>query len=142
MARTTLDESITRRAKVAHLELRGANATGIARELGCDVKTVRRDRPALARDRAQALDVSGTRLRLLESAALIELEGWKLWQTLPAQDINGRLGLMGKILAAQERQSALLREIEAASLVADVEQLKAQMAQLLAERGRPLGKTA
>src|SRR5437899_12494284 len=101
MPRNSVAEALARRAQVAHLELRGASPAVIARELYADRRTIHSDLRAIAQDRARYVDVPAARLRLLESAALVELEAWKLGQAVPVKDWNAKLGALGKVLAAQ-----------------------------------------
>lgn len=131
----SVDVTLARRAKVEALELRGATAPAIARELGADLRTVQRDLRWLATRRGADLDVPAARLRLLDAAQLVEVESWRLHQKLPAMDTNGRLGCLGKILAAQERQATLVGSIETATLAAEVAVLREQVAALASERG-------
>lgn len=135
MPRPALDVSLARRAQVEFLELRGASAGAIAKEVGADRRTVKRDLAWLTQERAQRVDVAASRLRLLEAAQLVEVESWRLHQKLPATDTNGRLGCLGKILAAQERQATLVGAIETATLAAEVAALRDQVTALVAERG-------
>jgi hypothetical protein len=134
MARATLDAMQTRRQQVEALELRGATPTAIAQALAADIRTVRRDLVWLASERARRMDVPAARLRLLEAAQAVERTAWELHARLPADDANGRLGALAKVLGAHERQAALLGAIETATLAAEVAALRAQVAGLVAER--------
>ena len=125
MARVTTDHQLTRRARVAELELRGSSAPVIAREVGCDVRTVRADFLALAQERAQDANLAGERHRLLDAAKLVEHESWALFHALSGADSNGKLGALGKVLAAQAQGAKVVGDLAAADLerrLADLEQ--------------------
>ncbi len=83
------------------------------------------------------MDVAAARLRLVEAAQLVQVEAWTLWQTVPAIDLNAKLGLLGKILAAQQQESAMLGHIENATLAAELAELRQQVAELRDHRGTP-----
>src|SRR3954471_11200694 len=112
MPRVSVDATLLRRQQVETLELRGAMPAAIAKALPADIRTVRRDLVWLASERARHTDVAAARLRLLEAAQTVERTSWELYAKLPADDANGRLGALGKALAAQAQQTALLGAIE------------------------------
>jgi hypothetical protein len=135
VAGTSVAVTLARRQQVEALEVRGASAAAIAKELHGDLRTIRRDLAWLALTRGQTLAVPAARLRLLAAAQAVELEAWKLHAKLPADDTNGRLGCLSKVLGAHERQAALLGAIETATLAAEVAELREQVAALVGERG-------
>jgi hypothetical protein len=135
MARTTVDATLLRRQHVEALELRGGTPAAIAKTLPADIRTVRRDLVWLASERARHTDVAAARLRLLEAAQAVERTAWDLYAKLPPDDSNGRLGALGKALAAQAQQTALLGAIETSTLAAEVAALREQVSALVAERG-------
>lgn len=135
MPRATVLAMQTRRQDVEALELRGVSPTAIARTLHADRRTVRRDLVWLAAERAQRTDVAAARLRLLEAARVVETTAWDLYGKLPRDDSSGRLGALGKVLAAQAQQATLLGAIESATLAAEVAELREQVTALVAERG-------
>jgi hypothetical protein len=132
MPRATFEAAEARRTKVEFLQLRGASVQHIARETQSDPRTIKRDLAAIARARAADLDVPAARLRLLESAREIERECWRWIKDAPPNDWNTRLGAVAKILAAQAQQATLLGQVEAASIVEDIQLLKAELEQLKA----------
>jgi hypothetical protein len=135
MPRVTIDATLARCRQVEELELRGATPAAIAASLQADIRTVRRDLVWLAGERARATDIRAARYRLLAAAQTVEVAAWKLYAALPAEDANGKLGALGKALAAQERAAALLGAIEQGALAEEVAALQEQVAQLAAERG-------
>jgi hypothetical protein len=138
MARATADEAAARREQVEHLSLRGARPSVIARAIGSDARTVRRDLRVLAKARAAESDLASERLRLLAAAKGIELEAWQLLARLSAGDVNGRLGCLSRALAAQDRQAALVSDQAAADLAARVSNLE-QRVNEAARGGRGAG---
>src|SRR5688572_16724144 len=99
--RVPADQAAARRERVEELALRGAGIRVIAREVGSDPRTVLRDLSLLAQDRAQDADLGGERHRLVAAAKLAEYRAWELFDAVPPADANGRLGALGKVLAAQ-----------------------------------------
>ena len=129
MGRATAEEAATRRQRVAELELRGAPPHVIAREVGSDVRTVQRDLQALAAERARDTDLAAERHRLLGAARAVEAEAWRLYDSLPAEDANGKLGALAKVLAAQAQGAKVTGDLAGA----DVERRLAELEQRLAD---------
>ena len=125
MARATTDQALSRRARVAELELRGTALSVIARELKSDTRTIRADLAVLAQERAQDANLAGERHRLLAAAKLVEHESWSLFHALSGADSNGKLGALSKVLAAQAQGAKVVGDLAAADLerrLADLEQ--------------------
>ncbi len=132
--RNSLEDALRRREQVEHLELRGGSVSAIARTLHADRRTITRDLRALAAQRAERTDVAAARLRLLEAAQVVERTGWELFTAAAANDPNTKLGALSKVLAAHSAQTALLGQVENATLAAEVAELRDQVAALQAER--------
>jgi hypothetical protein len=135
VARVTADRAATRRAQIEGLELRGAPARVIARAVGADIRTVRRDLRAIAVERAHAIELAAERHRLLEAAHLVEREAWQLLAALPADDTNGRLGCLGKVLAAQARAAELVGALADAQLEERLSALEERLADMTPPKG-------
>src|SRR5439155_14208032 len=117
-----------RRRQVEALELRGATPAAIATALGADPRTIRRDLQALAHQRARSADLTAERHRLLEAAKLVEHQAWDLFDGLPAADVNGRLGALGKVLASQVQVVKLVGDLAALDLEARLTTLEESLA--------------
>jgi hypothetical protein len=135
MPRTTIDATLERRRLVESLHVRGAAPLAIAKELAADPRTVARDIRWLAAQWATETAVGAERHRLLASARRVEVESWTLYQKLGLDDASNKLGALGKVLAAQAQQTALLGAIETATLAAEVATLREQVTHLVGERG-------
>ena len=111
-------EALRRRRQVEALELRGATPAAIARDLGADLRTIKRDLRMLAQQRARAADLTAERRRLLDAARLVEKQAWELFDALPAADPTARLAALGKVLAGQSQTIKLLGDLAAADIEA------------------------
>lgn len=126
MPRSTVEATLSRRRQVEALELRGVGVLAIAKQLGADVRTIRRDVAALATERTRTTDLAGERLRLLAAAKEVEVASWGIYSALPTSDAAGRLGALGKALAAQQRAADVLGALAAASIEQRLSALEAE----------------
>ncbi len=111
MARATTEAAATRRQSVELLDLRGTAPSVIARALGSDYRTVKRDLDLLASERVSDVSLAAERHRLLQAARLVEHEAWLLFRALPALDVNGKVGCLRTVLAAQARCGDMVEAI-------------------------------
>ncbi len=125
MARTTAAQTQERRRRVDALQCRGLSAWAIAQELKAHLTTIRADLAALAAEREHGISVAGERARLLEAAREVERAAWTLHGELPADDANGRIGALGKVLAAQAQSRGMLGDIAESDIERRLAALKA-----------------
>lgn len=135
MARATAAAAAARRGKVAELELRGVSAHGIARALGSDPRTIKRDLRALAAERARDTSLTAERHRLLAAAKLVEQQAWQLHHALSVADAAGKLGALGKVLGAQEAGRRIVGDLAMAALEERVAALEQQVAAAGGQKG-------
>src|SRR5688572_23417722 len=114
VARPTAAAADARRDAVEELVLRGAGVRVIARTLKCDPRTVAADVAELAQQRGASVDLAGERHRLLAAAKLAEYEAWGPFRSLPDADANGKLGALGKVLAAQAQAAKIVSDLAGA----------------------------
>ncbi len=112
---------------MAELELRGASARVIAREVGSDIRTILRDLQALAAERARDTDLAAERHRLLGAARAVEAEAWALFDRLSAEDANGKLGALAKVLAAQAQGAKVAGDLAGADVERRLAELEARL---------------
>ena len=128
MSGKSAGQALSRRSQVETLDLRGATPTTIARALGADPRTVRRDLQALTAQRERGTDLDRERLRLLDAARLVEREAWLLFDALPPADANGRLGALAKVIAGQLQAAKLVGALTALDLRDRIAALEATLA--------------
>jgi hypothetical protein len=138
VGRSSTEDQLHRRGRVAEMELEGAAAAVIAKALGSDVRTIRADLAALAQERAQNADLAAERHRLLDASKLVEQTAWALYRSLPADDANGRLGSLAKVLAAQSQGAKVVGDLANADMERRLAQLEEQLG---AMTGAPKGRT-
>lgn len=138
MARPTAHETAARRERVEELALQGAGVRVIARVLKSDPRTIAADIAELSRAWAESADLASERHRLLKAAKVAEYGAWTLFESLPNGDANGKLGALGKVLAAQAQGAKVVTDLASADLerrLADLEQRFTD--QLAAARSSP-----
>lgn len=111
MPRTTDLEAAERRQSVQELDLKGYSARAIANAVGSRPETVKRDLKLIAAQRVRDNNFTSERHRLLQAGRAVEAAAWELMDRLPERDINGRLGSLSKVLAAQERVAKVLGDL-------------------------------
>lgn len=114
MARVSNSLVAVRRERVADWWVKGASISRIAREVGADWETVKRDLAVIGRQALAETDVPAQLVRLLRASQGVEAAAWDAEQ-------------LGLVLAAQRAQVAVLQTLQGIDLAQRVAELEQRL---------------
>jgi hypothetical protein len=114
MPRVTNAQAAARRERVAEFWVRGVSVAGIAKAVGCDWETARRDISLLGRRAVAETDVPGELHRLLLAGRAVEASAWARQE-------------LGLALAAQKAQLAVLTTLQGLDVERRLAELEARL---------------
>ena len=126
MAGVNNGRAAARRERVGELWTKGASAAQIARVVGADRQTVRRDLALLGRELVAETDLPAQLARLLRGAQAVEVAAWGERQ-------------LGLVLASLKTQATVLAALQGLDVTERVEALERRLDELGAGATLPVG---